>query len=211
MADQGRTMEIVPAGVDLGRFSPGDPPAGDGPIVVLCTSAPGDPRKRVQDLVAAWPSVVEGSPGAVLRIAGAIDQAAAASLLADLPAELRGSVELTGDLRDDDLVDAYRAATVAVSPSVYEALGLSTLEALACGTPVAGARSGATVELVVDGVGHLYEPGDVAGCAEAILATIRLAGDPGTARRCRAAAEPFDWDRIAAEVERRFQALLDRS
>jgi glycosyltransferase involved in cell wall biosynthesis len=120
-------------------------------------------------------------------------------------------VELTGDLRDDELVEAYRAATVAVSPSVYEALGLSTLEALACGTPVAGARSGATSELVADGIGCLYEPGDVEGCADAVLGAIRVAAQPDTASRCRAAAEPFDWNRIAAEVERRFHDLLERS
>jgi glycosyltransferase involved in cell wall biosynthesis len=211
MADQGRPMAVVPAGVDLGRFRPDDTVARDDPPVVLCTSAPGDPRKRVQDLVDAWPSIIEARPGARLRIAGAIDDAAAARLLDRVREEVRPTVDLTGDLRDDALVDAYRRATVAVSPSVFEALGLSTLEALACGTPVAGARSGATVELVSDGVGCLYEPGDVDACARAVVDTFALAERAETATRCRTAAEPFDWTRITDEVERRFDALVARS
>jgi glycosyltransferase involved in cell wall biosynthesis len=132
-------------------------------------------------------------------------------LLERVPAERRGSVELAGDLRDDDLVAAYATATVAVTPSVYEALGLATLEAFACGTPVAGARSGATATLVTPDVGCLYVPADVDGCAAAVLATIRLAAVPATAARCRSAAEPYDWRRIATEVERRYEALLRRA
>jgi glycosyltransferase involved in cell wall biosynthesis len=90
---------------------------------------------------------------------------------------------------------------------VYEALGLSTLEALASGIPVAGARSGATVELVTPGAGHLYEPGDVDACAAALVATLALAEEPSTADTCRRAAEPYGWATIVDEVERRVGAL----
>lgn len=47
-------------------------------------------------------------------------------------------VTFLGALRDDELADIYSAADVFVFPSKTDTFGLVMLEALACGTPVAG-------------------------------------------------------------------------
>lgn len=210
MASFGVQMEVVPAGVDLDRFSPADPPTtSPAPApTVLCASAPGDPRKRLVDVIDAWPAVRAQVPEAHLVVAGSASDEVGADLLSRLPSTLAGTVELTGDLRDDALVGAYRSASAVVAPGLHEALGLSTIEALACGTPVAGARSGATAALVTASVGALFEPLDVEGCADAIVRALELSARAGTAAACRAAAAPFGWDVVVPQVLGRWRALL---
>jgi glycosyltransferase involved in cell wall biosynthesis len=80
---------------------------------------------------------------------------------------------------------------------VHEALGISLVESLASGTPVVATRDGGMTSIVTDDrVGRLYDdPGDPGSLAAALLATIELAHQPGTAQRCAAHAVAWDWDR----------------
>lgn len=208
MAGFGVPMHVVPAGVDLERFVPGGPAREP---VVLSASAPGDPRKRLVDVFDAWPAVRAAVPEARLRVAGAADARTRQDLLDRLPGAAAASVTFLGDVRDDDLVAEYQQAAVTVAPAVHEALGLTTIESLACGTPVAGARSGATAELVEDDrTGALFGPADPEDAADAILRALALSSRPGTVAACRDAATPYGWDRVAAVVADRYQALLAR-
>src|SRR6185436_7465257 len=64
-----------------------------------------------------------------------------------------------------------------VFPSQFEGLGISLVEAAACGLACIGSRTGGIVDVIEHGrSGLLTEPGDVAGLTDAIL---RLARDPG--------------------------------
>lgn len=63
----------------------------------------------------------------------------------------------------------YAAADVFVIPSLQEAFGLTALEAMACGTPVAGFATGGIPDMVVPGeTGLLARTKDVAGLAQAL-------------------------------------------
>jgi glycosyltransferase involved in cell wall biosynthesis len=210
MAGFGVPMHVVPAGVDVDRFRPLAPGAARlDPPVVLCASAPDDPRKRLVDVVDAWPAILDAMPEARLVLAGRGSADLRRQLLGRIPPAAATSVEIVGDLADGDLVRAYTTATVVVAPGVHEALGLSTLEALACGTPVAGARSGATVELVDDGLtGALFEPGDPTSCADAVVRAAALTSLGDTSKACRAASAPYAWDEIVQTVESRWHALV---
>jgi glycosyltransferase involved in cell wall biosynthesis len=66
---------------------------------------------------------------------------------------------------------------VASVPTPYaEPKGMSVMEALACGTPVVQPRHGTFPEMLGrTGGGLLFEPGDTAGLASAI---VELHGDP---------------------------------
>jgi glycosyltransferase involved in cell wall biosynthesis len=208
MAGFGREMHIVPAAVDLATFVRSGP--RDPEPLVVCTSSPGEPRKRVVDLVEAWAAVRAELADARLVLAGPVTDADRAELWGRLRPEDRDSVRIPGPLDDAALVDLLSRAHVAVSPSVFEALGLATLEALACGTPVAGARSGATPSLIRPGCGAVFEPNDPQSCAEAVLATFDLAAEVDVEDRCRDAAEPYDLEGVTTLVEQRYQALADR-
>jgi glycosyltransferase involved in cell wall biosynthesis len=59
-------------------------------------------------------------------------------------------------------------------PSVYEALGLSLIEAAATGLPAVGARTGGIVDVIEDGAsGWLVAPGDVDALAARLGALVR--------------------------------------
>lgn len=78
-----------------------------------------------------------------------------------------------GPVNIEETINYYHNADIFVFPSVFETQGLSAIEAMACGLPVAGARALAIPDLVKDGYnGYLFRPKDVKGCADAILRTI---------------------------------------
>ncbi|MCT1866881.1 glycosyltransferase family 1 protein [Dermabacter sp. p3-SID358] len=101
---------------------------------------------------------------------------------ADLEREFRGTrTRFTGVLQGEELARAYRAHDLFVFPSVTETLGLVLLEAMASGLPPLAARSGPTLEQIVDGeTGFVFRDQHE---LERILDT--LMGESGAALRAR--------------------------
>ena len=61
----------------------------------------------------------------------------------------------------DDVASVYRAADVAILPSVNEPFGRAVAEAMAFGIPVAATSVGGTTEILRDGIdGLLIAPRD---------------------------------------------------
>ena len=194
MSGFGVSMRVLPAGLDTGRFVPGE--RSPHPLVV-CAAAGDEPRKRVEDVLACWPTVRAALPGAELVLAGSPGVA--------LPEGARS----VGVLGDADLAALYARAWVVVAPAMYEALGLVTLEALASGTPVAGADSGATTSLLAaPGVGALAAPMDPTSLAAAVLAAAELSHDPSTAVRCRNVALAYDWSVVLPQVVEGYRRVV---
>ena len=209
MSGWDREMHVVPAGVDTDVFR-SCAPRSDGPLVA-CTAAPAEPRKRLVDLVDAWPAVVDTVPDARLMLVQRHDSATRAALLERLPARLRPTVVLDGPYDEDALAALYSRAWVTVAPAVHEALGLSTLESLACGTPVVGADSGATTELLATpDTGALYEPNEPAALASALTRFLTEPPDNATRDHCRAASLTYAWPSIINDYERRLTRILGR-
>ncbi len=76
-------------------------------------------------------------------------------------------VTFTGFVSDEDLPRFYNAADMVVSASKFETQGLTILEAMATGKPVACRNGRAFAEIVTDGVnGYLFD--DDEGCVDAI-------------------------------------------
>ena len=100
----------------------------------------------------------------------------------------------------------YRDAAVSVVPSTFpEALGLTSIEAQASGTPVVVSDAGGLPETVSPGVsGFVFENGNADQLADAVLSL--LESEPGRATMATAARHwamrKFSWDTIAAELER---------
>ena len=171
----------VSCGIDIARF--GGAPAADGEPTVLFVGRL-EREKRVDDLIRAFSLV----PGRVrLEIVGdGTHRKGWTDLARDLG--LSSRVRFRGTVDDDELVAAYRRATVFCMPGVAELQSLVTLEAMAAGRPVVAADAVALPHLVRPGHnGLLYRPGDVAGLAAALNEVL---GDPeGRARMGEASRE----------------------
>jgi alpha-1,6-mannosyltransferase len=91
----------------------------------------------------------------------------------------------------DQLALRLAEADIAFAPSGAETFGLSVLEALACGTPVVAASSGAASELLAPGAGAAVPP-TPEGLARGVNEVLALpVADRRTAARGR--AEEFPW------------------
>jgi glycosyltransferase involved in cell wall biosynthesis len=110
----------------------------------------------------------------------------------------------TGQLTGSDLARALASADVLFNPSITEAFGNVTLEAMACGLPVIAADATGASNLVRSGVTGMLvdgtDPDEFAGAIEA------YALDPDLRRRHGEAglaiAKTMDWDSINATVVR---------
>lgn len=111
-----------------------------------------------------------------------------------------------------DLARALASGDVFLNPSVTEAFGNVTLEAMACGLPVVAAAATGATSLVQDGVtGILCEPGDTEAFAEALELYGR---DPELRERHGKAgiahAQTCDWDEINSVVLDVYRRVIAR-
>jgi phosphatidylinositol alpha 1,6-mannosyltransferase len=102
----------------------------------------------------------------------------------------------------EDLGRAVASMDVFLNPSVTEAFGNVTLEAMACGVPVVAARATGSDDLVRDGqTGRLIAPHDFDAFAEALKAYCKdqgLRASHGLAGLN--ASKSYDWDTINQKV-----------
>ena len=115
-----------------------------------------------------------------------------------------------GHQEGTDLARALASTDVFFNPSVTEAFGNVTLEAMACALPVLAAKATGATSLVRDGkTGTLVDPNDVEQFAAALATYAR---DPALRRRHGGEglrfAKTMDWDRINSEVLRVYQRAL---
>jgi glycogen(starch) synthase len=123
-------------------------------------------------------------------------------------------IHLVGRVDERMLHALYERADAFVHATHFEGSSIVTLEAMAHGLPVLGARAGGIPDKVVDGqTGWLFEPGDVATLADR-LARVSASGEErrrlGAAGRARARSL-FTWSRIADDTLALYHELLERT
>jgi len=78
-----------------------------------------------------------------------------------------------GPVKPEETIKYYHNADVFVFPSIFETQGLSGLEAMSCGLPVAGANYLAIPDFVKNSYnGYLFDPFDSDDCAQSTVKTI---------------------------------------
>ena len=197
-------VEVVPPGVDLEHFTPGNRAAArrrlalshDATVVVAVRRLV--PRMGLDVLVEAWAKVEPSLGSAVLVIVGDGPERNRLRSLADRSGA-GTSVRLIGSVDEETLVECYRAADVSVVPTVaLEGFGLVVLESLACGTPCVVTDAGGLPEAV-----QALDPSVVVPAGDAVALAGRLSrGFDGTqpfpaAGRCRDHAAAFGWPAVA--------------
>ncbi|WP_402374455.1 glycosyltransferase [Isoptericola rhizosphaerae] len=203
-------IETVPLGVDTGVFHPGTSGAGRRPDGGFHAVVAGrlEPHKGVDVAVRA----VLDDDTLTLMIAGAGSAEAELRALAT-PAGER--IRFVGPLPAEDLAALYREADALVvpsraTPSWVEQFGRVAVEAMACGTPVVAAATGALPD-VVGGAGLLVPPDDPAALRAALH---RVRDEPGLAGRLRvtglARARDCTWQAVADRYRELYAAALSQ-
>lgn len=98
-------------------------------------------------------------------------------------------VTMTGWVEHDELKKFYNACDIFTTPSLCEGFGLSTLEAMACGTPVV-VKKGTAVEEFVEDKAYLVDT------PEKMAAAIQELGSKNN-QKPRKQAERYSWTNIA--------------
>lgn len=110
-------------------------------------------------------------------------------------------VRFLGRLRQAELVDHYARAVGVPFVPLDEDLGLITYEAMASGKPVLTTTdSGGPMEFVRPGATGVVVAPEPAAVGRGLTELERLAADPGTADRARAAIRNQTWSHVAATL-----------
>jgi glycosyltransferase involved in cell wall biosynthesis len=159
------------------------------------------PRKNLSRLLGAWEQIQPEYPLVELVIAGTGGPQFQASLLNHSAARCVGYVP------DTDLPGLYSAALGLVHPGLYEGSGLTLLEAMACGCPVAAANTTALPEVVGE-AGLLFDPYDVAQIAKGLR---HLLEDDTLRNQLQMAGldrvNQFTWDRACDDFHESLHTL----
>jgi glycosyltransferase involved in cell wall biosynthesis len=187
-------IDVVHNAVDHARYTPGDLPKPEEPLIAYLGRI--KRYKRVGLVLLAAKMVFEKHPAARLVIVGSGDY------LPNLVRQARDlgiadRVEFTGFVTEDRKIRILRKAHVVVNPSSKEGWGVTVTEANACGTPVVASNVPGLRDAVVDGkTGFLVTYGDVGGFAARISGI--LSDRPLREDLSRAAilwSREFNWDR----------------
>lgn len=156
------------------------------------------PHKNLVRLVEAWARLPpQPLP---LALAGLWDPRFPEARLRAEALGLGDAVRFLGSVPEPDLPALYGGATAFVFPSEYEGFGLPVLEAMACGAPVACARTSSLAEIAGDAA-LMFDPAGEEAIAQALaqlLSTPDLRAELRDRGRERAAQ--FSWQRAAQET-----------
>ena len=199
--DLGLDSAVAYNGIDLADFARLPTRRLRAPNVLFVGGL--EPRKGLDLLVLAMPSILDRVPDAKFRVVAktgfrGVDKVEQFEQLAERIGA-RESIEFRESVSQDDLLQLYSDADVVVLPSRNEGWGLSLMEAMACSKPVVATRVGGIPEMVRDGTdGLLVERDDVVGLGRAIVRVLLepdLAARMGASGRERVAR--YSWDDTA--------------
>jgi len=221
-----RKIDIVPPGVDLRHFTPGNRAealanVGWNPARKhLLFVGRIEPLKGIDLIFEALAHIRQHQPALLqnlcLNIVGgdpaSQDEEMRRLLVLREMLELGQHIDFIGARGQDTLPDYYRAAEALVMPSDYESFGMVALEAMACGTPVIASEVGGLAFLIEDGKTGFHIPTrEPAALAERITA---LASAPALrdsmGRAAHDAAQGYSWSKIADQLLAVFTMLGTR-
>jgi glycosyltransferase involved in cell wall biosynthesis len=199
-------IRVVPWGVDTELFTPEGPVAKRNGRPRLLTAADLTQRKPLETLMRALSRI----PAAELLVVGGPAEA-------DLPGNdnyvklakfaaalgITDRVIFTGQVEYGAMPPLLRSADLVISTCQYEPSGTTSLQAMACGTPVIAPPVGGHLDAVVDGTTGIILPPDrpalLAQRIRQLLAHPMLVEAYGMAAVDRVRSR-YSWDRIAHET-----------
>jgi glycosyltransferase involved in cell wall biosynthesis len=202
-----RAIRVIPTGIDTDEFTPDGPACKRGDRHRLVTVAD---LAAEQESLAILLQAMAKIPGAELVVAGGPDRG---ELRGDLSYRrlaklgdslgLHGRVFFAGQVGGPALPPLLRSADLMVNVNQHEASAVTSIQAMACGTPVVASANGAHLDAVVDGTtGILVQPLRPALLAQKIRALLAhpMQLEAFSVAATDRARSRYSWDRIAHET-----------
>lgn len=201
-------MTVIKNGVDTHLFRPLDRPPKDKAIIDFVYVGRLSLDKGVNILLDAFNEYHCRNPQSRLTLIG---DGMLKFQLEDCVDD--GSIRWLGAIGHDRVPQVLQKMDVFVIPQNIGGLGLSVMEAMACGLPVITTAIGETVRLLGKDEGILVQPHDV---GEVVEAMSRLAEDTKLRRsmgaKCRKkVVENYSWDHQIEGIEQVYRTAMESS
>lgn len=212
-------IHVIPGAVDTGHFTlPEDREALRSQMgilndrIVMVTVRRLARRMGLENLIGAVNLLRDSFPNLLLLIVGGgqirqeLEQLVARE-------KLEYFVHFVGRVDDEALPIYYKLADLAVVPTVYlEGFGLTTIEAMACGTPVAGTAVGGTTEILNGFEPRLVLPGlestELASSLGEILSHLERL--PSRKQTREHVLKHYTWPVMTEKILKVFQQVIDQ-
>lgn len=159
-------IDVVHNGIDTETFKPNDNKKRIKNRIITTASAD-VPLKGLKYLINALPKIISLYPDTELVVIGkAKNNGETMKLIKKL--NLLPHIHFKSNLKEEDIVDLYASAELAVIPSLYEGFGFGAGEAMSCGVPLISTLSGG-LEDIVKGSCYEIEPGSSVEIENAVI------------------------------------------
>lgn len=187
-------LSVIYLGVD--QNPPGEPLRAENPYVLYVGTL--EERKNLPNLIRGFTLtrrqkcaplrlILAGKPGKGFERIQAVIEAS----------DCKASIEITGYVSRERVIQLYRAANVFIMPSLHEGFGLPVLEAMSAGAPVVCSRAGSLPEVGGDAAEYFdpLSPQAIAAALTKVLGSESLRSE--MRRKGLERAKLFSWDECA--------------
>lgn len=198
---------IIPNGVDTERFYPdGEKLSEYRNRTKILFLGRMDPRKGLDVLIQAFPTIKREIPDSILIVAGKGKKPR------NIPVEIRDSIVFKGRISKEEVPVYYRSADLYCSPALGgETFGIVLLEAMASGTPVIASRIEGYNEVIPD-ERMFFTPADSKDLA---LKTINLLTDDNLREEIKEiglrTAKKYSWTEVAGRTLDFYRKLISQT
>lgn len=195
-----KKIKVIPPGVDTDKFKPARVEKIENSIFFLSILDNYHKYKGLEYLIKALRLVREEIKDVKLTVGG---DGNLLNYYKEMVVSLGlgGSVEFTGYIPEERILEYYNKHELFVLPSIspiQEGFGIVLLEAMACGIPVVTTNVvGLSEDIEHENAGVVVEPRDVKSLAEAI---IKILKNKKNGRNARKLSERYEWSKTAKKI-----------
>lgn len=212
-----RKVSVIPNGVDVEKFRPLPKQKMVQGLnlkdnIVLLNVAGFIEHKGQKYLVEAMPDLIQKFPNIRLLLVGLTREKKYKQYVLNLIKSLKIEelVHILENVPYDEIADIFNACDIYVQPSLEEGFCISLLEAMACGKPVVGTRTGAIPTFIDASKGGILiwpgSSGEVYKAVIALLSDNEKMKEMGSASR-RYAKDNYSWESIAKKTLEEYMKL----
>lgn len=211
-------ISVIPNGIDAENFNPQPKQKIIQDInlennIVLLNVAGFIEHKGQRYLVEAMPDLIKRCPNIKLLLVGPAREKKYKQSIIDLTKSLKleESVYILESVPHDEIANIFNACDIYVQPSLEEGFCISILEAMACGKPVIGTKTGEIPKFINEsGGGILIEPASSEEVYEAIIKLLsdREKMEQMGKRSKKYVSENYSWKNVAKKTLGLYDKIL---